>query len=479
MQRRAPDLAAGGRSDDEVNRLFMNRVARRLAPQSQALRSERGAFLVETLVAAVLVAIVAVAMFSAIDGVNQASGRTKGRALAASLAQNDQERLRSMPVSMLSNLQTGETNPKAINGVYYDVASRAQWISDGTSATDCTADGKGADYIKITSSVTPRNQIGVQPVTVTSIVTPAPGTFLASQGSLAVTIVDRNAAGVPNLPVTITGPATATDVTDANGCVFFGYMPIGSYLVTASRSGWVDVMGRPVLSASVNIASQQISTKSLSYDQAGSANVTFTTTATDFGVVPTRTVSAVARGLRMTHSGMPSPGIRNGQGPLSSGALWGNSTDQPSITADNLFPFTSPYGIYAGDCAPNDPAAQTPAQTVDIVQINPGAVATPTVLLPALNLHVTGPVSRIKITPTSSGCTSTAPWIFAPADLNAQGNLKFPGLPYGSYTVCADNGLAGVNARKVSLPATNFLRAGAPTPYNLPVPTSGNSGLCP
>ena len=41
--------------------------------------------------------------------------------------------------------------------------------------------------------------------------------------------------------------------------------------------------------------------------------------------------------------------------------------------ADNLFPFTSPYGIYAGDCAANDPAAQSPAQTVDIAQINPGA----------------------------------------------------------------------------------------------------------
>ena len=60
-------------------------LARRLAPQPQALASERGAFLIETLVGAVLVAIVAVAMFSAIDGVNQASGRTKGRAMSASV----------------------------------------------------------------------------------------------------------------------------------------------------------------------------------------------------------------------------------------------------------------------------------------------------------------------------------------------------------------------------------------------------------
>ena len=61
------------------------------------MASERGAFLIETLVGAVLVAIVAVAMFSAIDGVNQASGRTKGGHVRVAGAVG-QERCRSMPV---------------------------------------------------------------------------------------------------------------------------------------------------------------------------------------------------------------------------------------------------------------------------------------------------------------------------------------------------------------------------------------------
>jgi Tfp pilus assembly protein PilV len=463
-------------------------LARRLAPQRQALGSERGAFLIETLVGAVLVAIVAVAMFSAIDGVNQASGRTKGRALSASLAQNDQERMRSMPVSMLSGLR--QTQVKPISGVNYNVDSRADWISDGTSSTDCTADGKGADYIKITTMVTPTSQPGVRPVTVTSIVTPAPGTFLDTQGSLAVTVVDRNGAGVPNLAVTINGPATVTDTTDANGCVFFGYEPIGSYLVSASRAGWVDTMGRSVLSATVNIVSQQISTKSLSYDQAGSANVTFTTTTNDFGAPLThRTVTgapnADARGLRMTHSLMDPPAIRNGQGPLSSGALWGSGLDQTSIVADNLFPFTSPYGIYAGDCAPNDPAAQSPPQTVDIAQINPGASTPVTVWLPALNIHATGGVAHVRIRETSTGCTTPARvWDYLAADLTATGNLVFPGLPYGTYTVCADNNSASTPRRYPTtgngVTQTNFLRSGVATPVNLPVPTTGTGGsLCP
>ena len=104
----------------------------------------------------------------------------------------------------------------------------------------------------------------------TSTVTPAPGTFMASQGSLAVSVVGADGTGVPGSRSR--SPARRrVRLTDANGCAFFGYEPVGGYVVSASRAGWVDTMGRPLLSATVNVASQQISTKELSYDQAGSA----------------------------------------------------------------------------------------------------------------------------------------------------------------------------------------------------------------
>ena len=447
-------------------------LARRLAPQPQALASERGAFLIETLVGAVLVAIVAVAMFSAIDGVNQASGRTKGRAMSASLAQNDQERMRSMPVSMLSNLR--QTQVKPINGVNYNVDSRADWISDGTSTRDCTDDGKSADYIKITTKVTPTSQPGVQPVTVTSIVTPAPGTFLASQGSLALTIVDRNGAGVPNLAVTITGPATVTDTTDANGCVFFGYEPVGSYVVTASRAGWVDTMGRSLLTATVNIASQQISTKSLSYDQAGSASVTFQTVATDFGV--TGDPHHHGHRTRAAHDALPHgpagdpqragaaeqrralgqrqrPGDHRGRQPLPlheplrdlRGRLRRQRSRRAEPGADRRHRPDQPRRRGHADRPPA--GAEPPRHRSRLAHPDQGH---------ELGLHRQLAVRGRRI-------------------LNAQGNLKFPGLPYGSYSVCADNG-GGASSRKFTVsPANNFLRAGTAL-INVPVPTSGATG---
>src|SRR4051794_12242086 len=193
MHASAAALAAGGRSGDVVNRLGMDRVAGRLARRGQTLRSERGSFLIETLVGAVLVAVIAVAMLSAFDGANQASGRTKIRAIAGSLAQTDQERMRSMPVSMLNNLRQSQV--KSVNGVKYDLNSRADWVSDDTSNTDCTANGAAADYMEITSSVSSPTQPALRPVVVQSVVTPAPGTLGSNQGSLAVTVVDRRGKG--------------------------------------------------------------------------------------------------------------------------------------------------------------------------------------------------------------------------------------------------------------------------------------------
>ena len=427
----------------------MDRVARCFARRARGLRSEeRGSFLIETLVAAVLVAVIAIAMLSAFDGANQASGRTKIRAIAGSLAQTDQERMRSMPVSMLSGLQQSQV--KSVNGVKYNVDSSAEWLNDDTNNTDCSANGNAGDYMEITSTVSSPTQPLLRPVVVKSLVTPAPGTLGINQGSLAVTVVDRRGKGVAALPVNINGPTFETDVTDNNGCGFFGYEPVGNYTVTATRAGWVDVMGRPTVTTTASIASQQVSTKSMAYDQAGSAKVTFVTDATDFGTPNTQRkgVSGAAPRIRVTHGGMETPGIRDGAAPLGS-APWGDPGGAPlqQIVADNLFPFgdmtvtpqlTSPYGVYAGDCDLNDPAKQPTAQPVDSVQIEPGKVTPVTVHMPALNIRAPSNTAHVKVQLTSTNCTQTV-WTFTSSDLNAAGNLQFPGFPYGTYTVCADD----------------------------------------
>ena len=63
---------------------------------SRTLRSESGFALIEVIVAAAVLAIVALAVLSGIDAASSTSAREKARAVAASLAEQDQERLRAM-----------------------------------------------------------------------------------------------------------------------------------------------------------------------------------------------------------------------------------------------------------------------------------------------------------------------------------------------------------------------------------------------
>jgi hypothetical protein len=409
-------------------------------------------------------------MLSAFDGANQVSGRTKMRALAASLAQSDQERMRSMPEATLNNLR--QTSPKYVDGVRYDVASRADWIADPTSTTDCKNNGTAGDYMKITTTVSAPTQPILKPVVVESVVTPAPGTFGLNQGSLAVTVVDRNGNGVANQPVSISGPASASDVTDSNGCAFFGYQPIGSYTVSTTHTGWVDPQGNSTATKTVSIASQQMSSAQLQYDQAGSLTVQFDTFATDPGGATRTVVAPIATGrsIRVAHSSMLPPNWR----------AFGDTADHTSIAALKLFPFTSAYGVYTGDCDMNDPNKQLPtAQPVDSAQIDPGASPTLTVREPAVNVHVVNngvdvANPHVKIT-ADSPCSGT--WNYPATATNANGTLKFPGLPYGTYDICADNGARKNTKTNV---ANNSRNGTAVLDLDVNVSKSGSSGgTCP
>jgi hypothetical protein len=75
----------------------------------------------------------------------------------------------------------------------------------------------------------------------------------------------------------------------------------------------------------------------------------------------------------------------------------------------------------------------------------------------------------VKITAVSP-CTGTWDYPAATAT-NANGTLKFPGLPYGTYNVCVDNGTRKFTQTNVA----NNARAGTAV-LNLDVNGSSSSG---
>jgi Tfp pilus assembly protein PilV len=437
---------------------------------SRSLADERGSLLIEVLVAAVLVAVIGVALFGSLNSAAKVSGKSKTRAGAAAVAQDDQERMRAMPVAMLNNF-IQRRDPVVMGKIAYVVDSSAVWIADAKGATDCTKNGAAADYLKITSTVTAKN-IALKPVVVTSTVTPAPGTFTSSQGSLAVSVVGADGIGRSNVQVSITGPASAVKLTDENGCAFFGYEPVGDYDVTASASGMVDPNGNTTATGTSSIGSQTVATLSLSYDGAGQATANFRTTPDNTG--------GVAQATKQTSVGFSNAGVttNNGVRYFSSG------TPTTAITSTaTLFPFPAAYGVFAGDCVGN--AAPT-GVTPDNVQILPGKLdSTVDVDVPSLNVigKVNGTATSgmtVTVKSTTSGCT---PRTYTPLPTtNSSGRLSDPGYPFGTYTVCVDTrGLGVLGGTRRSNPVAVTLNALSATlsstAWNLT--TSSSSGQCP
>ena len=80
----------------------------------RALRPERGSMLIEVMVGALILAITTTAVLSGIDGAQKTGGRNKARSVAAALAEQDQERMRALPVADLLPLRDHAVHPARV-----------------------------------------------------------------------------------------------------------------------------------------------------------------------------------------------------------------------------------------------------------------------------------------------------------------------------------------------------------------------------
>jgi Tfp pilus assembly protein PilV len=442
---------------------------------SRSLADERGSLLIEVLVSAVLVAVIGVALFGALNSAAKVSGKSKTRAGAAAVAQDDQERMRAMPVASLNNFRD-HRDPVVMGKIAYVVDSRAEWIADSKGATDCTANGAAADYLKITSTVSAKN-IPLKPVVVTSTVTPAPGTFTSDEGSLAVSVTGADGTGRAGVNVAINGPASDVQLTDANGCAFFGYEPVGDYNITASASGYVDPNGNATATGTSSVGSQTVATLSLTYDQAGQAQVTMSSSRLKNDGQP-ETVDTYEG-----YVGFANAGVTANQGAR----IFGNGTQVKTITTPpSLFPFPGAYSVFAGNCFNNDPLRNGAAATP--LTVLPGKLDhTVALSVPALNLTTlwngaaTGNLT-VTFTPTTASCTSTS-WKVdrTMTTANHIGLLDDPGLPYGSYKICVDNrNNLGLGAVRRSATVTKTINSLSTAAFTMDPKAAGSStGQCP
>jgi Tfp pilus assembly protein PilV len=391
--------------------------------------SESGWALIETMFSAALLVVIALAVMSSMDVASRTSAATKGRTVASSLAEQDQERMRAMTINQLSNYHA--TADPTVGGVAYHVDSRSEWVQDTSGQVVSCSDTGQAAYVRISSTVT-SNNVGrdTKPVVMRGIVAPPVGSLGPNQGTLAVKVSDRNGDPVANMPVSLSGTVALSDSTNALGCAIFAYIPAGggtSYTVTLNTPDWVDQNDAQLSRKFPNVTPGGVTLQQMTYDQAGSATV-------DFRDSANQPASPAPSLMTVVNSSWTTPGPR---------------VVTPNV-AGSLFPFPStPYNLYAGSCTSANPS--TYSETVASASVLPVQDAGPVVVrVPTLTLNIKNGAGtaalagNITIKAAGAGCpervarTSTAP---API-----GTFSVD-LPYGPYTVCSDNGVAGSGGR--------------------------------
>jgi prepilin-type N-terminal cleavage/methylation domain-containing protein len=405
--------------------------------------SEDGFTIIEVLVTAVVVVIVLAATFAGLTAAGRAGGEQRRHAESYAVAQKDQARLRALRISELNGLD--QTRTVTVGDTDYEVHSTGQFVNDMTGTASCEEGTNSSDYISITSEVS-WPSIGSRPPTVIkSVVAPPAGSLSEDVGALAVVIRDAAGVGTPNVPVSGSGAGSFSGSTGPTGCILFTNLPAGNYTLTPSAAaGLVDADGNPPSQITVSVVGQSTNTVVLRYDTPGSIDVRFRTRING-SVQDTTADSIVVFNTGMTQE-----------------RAFGNvGTQATTIGATPLFPFTSPYAVYAGSCSANNPnpdelADPPAAEALADVSVVPSQTAAATIQLPALDLTVRNGNSSspgaaitgatVKIADTVCEDAGGNP-ITRTYTTNSSGKLPNPGLPFGTYDLCASAFVSGANRR--------------------------------
>ena len=479
-------------------------------------RSEDGFALIEVIVSAAVLALVALAVLSGIDASAGSSAREKARAVASSLAEKDQEQMRSMTVDQLLGMSSA-ARPLTVDGVTYNVTSKAEWVTDDQGGTPaCGKTSNRSQYMHIATTVTSTIVGGgnnarwsVPAVKIDSLVAPSVA-YSQTHGSLGVQIVDRNDAPVAGIAVSASGAsALTTQNTDDHGCVVWYSVPIGTYTISLSKAGWGTTDGKPMpptLTRQQIVSPNTVSFVDLKLDQMLTANVSV------FTHIPGQTFSSSAK-LASTARTISDVSALSGDGIKRS---WSGGSSV--VSATNLFPFPhASYSFFTGACDYESPFQRVTGYSnpAAVLIADPTKTLTATIYQPPVNIHVvrtsastaTSPTNgQIKIyltpiVPSTSDCADeTQPYVFYtatwPASLGtmpdgqgsvpaqgwaSQSSASFdPGLPFGTYSVC----LLDTSSNKYYKPSASYdntaVNGSAVVPYNIGRTTwiSGTATSC-
>jgi type II secretory pathway pseudopilin PulG len=454
-------------------------------PAADTPSDQEGFIIIEVLVSAIILALVAGAVLTLITATTRSAASQRDRATAYDLAQADQARLRTMQIPTLNNLdQLNEQLPSlhqkgtTLGGTTYNVESKAVFVNNRAGGVSCTAENDSADYIQLTSTVT--SPALNSPVTIQSVVSPETGSLDPTHGTLAVEA--ENAAGQPISGVAVHLAGTAYGrTTETQGCANFADLPAGRYTVVYEAGpSLVNPNGETKETKEVVVSAGSTPERSFGkFDLPGTIEPEFVYVEPVTGVLRPAPVDSMLA--------VP----QTGGSPRAFGKVGGERAAK--LIGNTLYPFKGVnYTVYAGSCSSNNPnpTSTNPENNVGLwsVEVPPGTTLPPAgskvqIHVPALELTVENgskPVGGAKVVVTDENCKSGTGEGKRTFITNAAGHLSRAesgvteaGLPFGTYKICASKkiGSTTLKAEVTKVSVENFTIAG--TSKKLPLTTAG------
>ena len=462
-----------------------------------SLGAERGDTLIEVVISALLTGLIAVAVLTGLNETTKVSQDERAHNQASVLAAQSQEQLRSDPGSTLNALAaTPHEYTQTVGGTTYKITQSATFVNGTGGAGSCNGTSSTTETsknIEVTSSVDWRALEAVKraPVTQSSVITPPDGSGL----EVDVTNLGSPEKGVPGVSVFADG---ATTTTGEKGCVIYTGIPATSTSVEASKAEYVlPSGGHKYIANEVSIAPNVITHTHVYLGQGGKIEAKFMNQGS-----PAEGDTFVAYNSAMGVTpefevGSAKPETTNSEGkyePLPGTTTEGYGTTAKTAVSSSypnggLFPFTSSWTVYAGDCTENNPVKY-------IEHITPGSAIVPAGGSPPLPINVPTSYDKLNVyksttgsspetTPlevkiTNKSCASASPAQVADNAVKSNyehrqlttslGHLAIPTQPFGEFELCL--AYNGSKHRTFTFTYKNETEAGPTTIPNINVEAS-------
>jgi Tfp pilus assembly protein PilV len=386
-----------------------------------------GFTIVEVLVAITVLVVAMIGAALLFENAILASGNTRNRVVAANLATAQMETVRgqaSDPTQFTAIAQGQTVTTPVVNGITYTVTQDVQFVGQSSTTSSCdTPTAASGQIMQVSEEVSWNDMAGTAPVRSVSTLSPPVGAYSATSGSIAVKLFDASGVVSENISVQVVGPTTLTQQTTSEGCAYFAFLPVGTYTVTVVEGTGVgdQEVVAPAQTASISVG--QTASLQFQYDKPGTVVATLPS--------PTNTPGAPPHATGMSIS-VANTGLQPyGQFTFAAAAS-GDVTTSPG-----LFPYSSGYTVYAGNCTDNNPLGKDtsrnpfyPTAAPIPVSVPPGGSVANTVPLYTVSAHVqnsTG-VAQPAATMTAQETSFAAPYSAVCTSGTATGSAPTLGL---------------------------------------------------